>query len=99
MLNLLPIGPNLYLNTLVLQLNVSSTVDRLKYDWLHYFHVNWINMAHVEILSYHNSAGTIIAKASTPGTFLVFRALDRVANAPLSQVKSQLLSDDEEGPG
>ena len=66
-LKLLPIDPQLFLDTLGNQLNVSMVVDGIKFDWLNYYRKNWYNMAHLTLLSFHNSAGTIMNNATTVG--------------------------------
>ena len=64
---LLPIDPQLLLDTLGNQLNVSMVVDGIKFDWLNYYRKNWCNPAHLTILSFHNSAGTIMNNATAAG--------------------------------
>jgi hypothetical protein len=62
-LRLLNISPALYLDTLGSRLNVSTTVDGHKFDWTNHLDENWCNFAHLEILSFHNTAGTVLATA------------------------------------
>mmetsp|Transcript_34260 Transcript_34260/g.74141 ORF Transcript_34260/g.74141 Transcript_34260/m.74141 type:complete len:298 (+) Transcript_34260:318-1211(+) len=74
-LKLLPIDPQLLLDTLGNQLNVSMVVDGIKFDWLNYYRKNWYNMAHLTLLSFHNSAGTIMNNATIAGNAHVLKPI------------------------
>ena len=62
-LRLLNISPALYLDMPGNRLNVSTTVDGHKFDWTNHLDENWCNFTHLEILSFHNTAGTVLNSA------------------------------------
>jgi hypothetical protein len=46
------------LDTLGVQLNLSTVIDGVLGDWNRHFYCNWCNFQHLTILSFHSSAGT-----------------------------------------
>ena len=76
----LDIGPALYLDTLGNQLNAATTVDGSKFDWKRHFEKNWANFANLSILSYHNTAGTILNPATVAGSMILKPIEDGLAN-------------------
>ena len=56
----LPVYTRLILDALGAQLNCSSIVDGLIFDWKNSFDEHWCNFANLTIQSFHNSAGAVI---------------------------------------
>jgi hypothetical protein len=79
-LRLLNISPALYLDTLGSRLNVSTTVDGHKFDWTNHLDENWCNFDHLEILSFHNTAGTVLATACLADSTVLKPVGDNLTN-------------------
>ena len=62
----LDIRPALYLDTLGDQLNLNTTVEGLKFDWMCHFAKNWANFNNLTILAFHDSAGAPLNTATLP---------------------------------
>jgi hypothetical protein len=58
------IDPDLFLDTLGSQLGFNMTVEGQKFDFINYYRKKWTNFAHLEILSFHNSDGMVVARAT-----------------------------------
>jgi hypothetical protein len=52
---------NLQLEALGSQLNLELIINGSKADFLAYYHNNWMNFNHLQILSFHDAGGCIIA--------------------------------------
>jgi hypothetical protein len=57
-LSALGIDRRAMLDTLGVQLNLSTIVDGILSDWNRHFHCNWCNFQHLTILLFHSSTGT-----------------------------------------
>ena len=58
---------DVYLDSMGVYLDCQTVVAGLKTDFVDYFDDNWLNMANLEILSFHLSAGGIVPNATVPG--------------------------------
>ena len=58
-------APDQFLDMMGIYMGLSTVVDGYKFDFMTHFEDNWLNMAHLTILSFHNSAGAILNQAGT----------------------------------
>jgi hypothetical protein len=65
-LKALRLAPDTYLDHLGMYLDSATTVAGLKFDFNQHFEDNWVNMNHLTILSFHNSAGAVMPDAAIP---------------------------------
>ena len=61
----LPVELRLIFDAFGSQLNASSTVDGIISGWRRHFDSHWIDFGNLSILSFHDSAGAIVANTTT----------------------------------
>jgi hypothetical protein len=64
----LPKDVNFVLSVFGAQLNASSTVKGLQSNWQRYFKEQWMDFAHLTILSFHKSNGNRINNTTVAGS-------------------------------
>jgi hypothetical protein len=92
---------HLQLEALGSQLNLESIVDGSKADFLdYYYHTNWVNFHHLQILSFHDAGGRIINPATCciPADLVVLKPVQNgnqnvCCPAGIKFVRVQLLLD------
>lgn len=89
---------DVYIDNLGVFLGCQTVVAGLKTDFMDFFHDNWLNMNHLEILSFHNTAGAVIGNATLPNDPAVLKPVvdGAVANcrpADVHYVRLQLTLD------
>ena len=77
----LPIELGLQLDILGTQMNSSASVEGMKADWFHLFNIGWKDFRNLTILSFHNSAGTIMNDTTINADSSILRP---VVNGPLN---------------
>ena len=77
----LPIELGLQLDILGTQMNSSASVEGMKADWFHHFNTGWKDFRNMTILSFHNSAGTIINDTTLNADGSILRP---VVNGPIN---------------
>lgn len=75
---------NIKINALGVQLNASTSVDGLRAEWKHFFETRWMDLQSLEILSFHDSTGAIIAGATLPNNPSI---LKDVVNGPVADCR------------
>lgn len=58
---------DVYIDNLGIYLDCQTVVAGLKTDFTYYFKENWLSMDKIDILSFHNSAGTVFVDATIAG--------------------------------
>ena len=56
----IPTNAHLQIDIFVTQLNQSDLANGLKYEWICQITNNWLNMAYLSIISFHNSSGAVL---------------------------------------
>ena len=70
----LPVDMRTILDVLGAQLNLSTSFEGYRHDWLNYFKGDkWIDMTNCVIESFHDSSGTIINDTTLPGNPFVLK--------------------------
>ena len=69
----LPIDTCMILDALGAQLNCSTIVDGLMFDWRSLFDSAWYNFNNLTIVGYHDSAGKEIKNCTTPGSSTILK--------------------------
>lgn len=64
-LRTIPLPPDVHLETFGSYMNSSSVVDGLKFDFQEHLRESWFDMTNLTILSFHDSAGTVLNDATT----------------------------------
>jgi hypothetical protein len=64
-LQTLRLPSDVYIDHLGMHLDSASTVAGLKHDFYQHFHDHWLDMTHLSVISFHNSAGAVQANAVT----------------------------------
>jgi hypothetical protein len=75
------------LDTLGVQLKLSTIVDGVLDNWTHHFHCNWYNFAHLTILLFHSNAGKQVNNTSDANDSAI---LLPVVNGPLGNCHKQV---------
>ena len=85
-LEALNVDTRLILEAMGAQLNCSTTVDGLIFDWRGLFDTAWHDFRHLSIISFHDSAGTAINNTTVAGNPAL---LLPVINGPIAACRQQ----------
>ena len=69
----LRLAPDVYLDNMGMYLDSNTVVTGLKFDFNEYFDENWTNMDYLTILSFHDTAGAVIANATMANDMAVLK--------------------------
>jgi hypothetical protein len=72
---------DVYLDSLGVYLDCQTVVAGLKTDFIDHFKDNWLNMAHLEILSFHSTAGGIVPNCTIANNPTILKPVQDGANA------------------
>jgi hypothetical protein len=64
-LQTLRLPADVYIDHLGMHLDSASTVAGLKQDFYQHFHDHWLDMAHLTVISFHDSAGAVLNNSVT----------------------------------